>query len=93
MQGDAPNALFNEFLRRLMFEELSENPALRPLPCVATMLYGRPHTFYVYDSSNAYGVAMRIPSIHGVHHGCVFGARFFAIAAPPGYAHSWLRLL
>jgi hypothetical protein len=59
MQGDASNA-FNEFLRRSLFEELSANPALRPLLRVATMLYGRLSTLYVYDSSNAHGPAMRI---------------------------------
>jgi hypothetical protein len=80
MQGDASTA-FNEFLRRPLFEELSSNPALRPLLRVATMLYGRTYIVYVYDSSNAYGTAMRIPSTCGVHQGCVLGAMFFAIVA------------
>jgi hypothetical protein len=80
MQGDAFNA-FNEFLRRPLLEELSANPALRPLLRVATMLYCHPSTLYVYDSSNARGPAMRIPSTHGVHQGCVLGAMFFAIVA------------
>jgi hypothetical protein len=84
MQGDAFNA-FNEFLRRPLFEELSANPALRPLLRVATMLYGRPSTLYVYDSSNAHGPAMRIPSTRGVHHGFVLGAMFFAMVASRVY--------
>jgi hypothetical protein len=84
MQGDASNAL-NEFLRRPMFEELSANHALRPLLRVATMLHGRPSTLYVYDSSNAHGPAMPIPSTRGVHQGCVLGAMFFAIVAPRVY--------
>jgi hypothetical protein len=79
MQGDAPNA-FNE-LRRPLFGELSANPALRPLFRIATMLYGRPYTLYVYDSSNVHGPAMRIPSTRGVYQGCVLGAMFFAIVA------------
>jgi hypothetical protein len=49
MQGGASNA-FNELLRRPLFEELFANPALRPLHHVATMLYGRPFTLYVYNS-------------------------------------------
>jgi hypothetical protein len=84
MQGDASNA-FNEFMRHPLFEELSSNPALRPLLRIATMLYGRPSTLYVYDSSNAYGPAMRIPSTRGVHQGCVLGAMFFAIIASRVY--------
>jgi hypothetical protein len=84
MQGDASNAC-NEFLRRPLFEEFSENPALRPMLCVATMLYGHPYTLYVYHSSNAHGPAMRIPSTRGVHPGCVLGAMFLAIAASRVY--------
>jgi uncharacterized membrane protein YsdA (DUF1294 family) len=86
MQGDASDA-FYEFLRRPLFEELSTNPALRPLLRVATMLYGRPSTLYVYDSSNAHGPAMRIPSTRGVHQVCVIGAMFFAIVASRVYKH------
>jgi hypothetical protein len=48
MQGDASNA-FNEFLRRPLFEQLSASSTIRPLLRVATMLYGRPSTLYVYD--------------------------------------------
>jgi hypothetical protein len=77
MQGDASNAL-NVFLRHPLFEELSANHALRPLLRIAYMLYGRPSTLYVYDSSNALGPAMRVPSSRGVHQGCVLGAMFFA---------------
>jgi hypothetical protein len=66
MQGVASNAL-NDFLRRPVFEELSSSPVPRPLLRVPTMLYGRPSTLYVYDSSNDYVPAMRIPIIHGVH--------------------------
>jgi hypothetical protein len=84
MQGDASNA-FNEFLRRPLFEEFSENPALRPLLRVATMLYARPSTLYVYDSSNAHGPVMRIPNTRGVHQGCVLGAMFFAIVTSQVY--------
>jgi hypothetical protein len=80
MQGDA-SSMFNEFLRHTLFEELFANPALRPLLQVTTMLYGRPSTLYVYDSSNAHGPAMRIPSIRGVHQGYVLGATFFSIVA------------
>jgi hypothetical protein len=80
MQGDASNA-FNEFLRRPFFEELSANHALRPLLRVATMLHGRPSTLYVYNSSDAHGPAMRIPSTRGFRQGCVLGAMFFAIVA------------
>jgi hypothetical protein len=86
MQGDASNA-FNEFLRRLLFEEFSANPALRPLLRVATVLYGLPSTSYVYDSANAHGPAMRIPRTRGVHQGCVLGAMFFAIVASRVYKH------
>jgi hypothetical protein len=85
MQGDASNAL-NELLRQPLFEELSPNPALRPLLRVATMLYGRSSsTLYVYDSSNAQGPALRIPSTDGVHLGCVLGAMFFAIVVSRVY--------
>jgi hypothetical protein len=84
MHVDASNAC-NEFLRRPFFEELYANPADRPLLRVATMLHGRPSTLYVYDSSNAHGPAMRIPSIRGVHQGCVLGAMFFAIVASQVY--------
>jgi hypothetical protein len=81
MKGNAFNA-FNEFLRRPVFEELSSNPALRALLRVATMLYyGHPSALYVYESSHAYGPAMRIPSTRGVHKGCVLGATIFAIVA------------
>jgi hypothetical protein len=54
------------------------------------MLYGHPSkcwvavhlfTFYVYESSNAHGPAMRIPKACGVHQGCGLGAMFLAIAA------------
>jgi hypothetical protein len=84
MQGDASNA-FNESLRRPLFEELFVNPAFRPLLRVGTMLYGRPSTMYVYDSSNTRGPAMRIPRTHGVHQGCVLGAMFFTIVASRVY--------
>jgi hypothetical protein len=81
MQGNASDA-FNEFLRFPLIEELSSNPALCPLLRVATaMLYCRPSTLYVSDSSYAYGPAMRIPSTRGVHQGCVLEAIFFAIVA------------
>jgi hypothetical protein len=66
MQGDASNS-FNEFLRRLLFEELSANTVLRPLLRVVAILYGRLSTLYVYDSSNAHNPAMRIPITRGVH--------------------------
>jgi hypothetical protein len=49
------------------------------------MLYGRPSTLYVYDSSNAQGPAMRIPCTRGVQQGCVLGAMFFAIVASRVY--------
>jgi hypothetical protein len=49
------------------------------------MLYGHPSTLYVYDSSNAHGPAMRMPSTRGVHQGCVLGAMFFAIVASRVY--------
>jgi hypothetical protein len=39
----------------------------------------------VYDSSNAHGPAMRIPSTRGVHQGCVLGAMFFATVASRVY--------
>jgi hypothetical protein len=80
MQGDASNA-FNEVLRRPMFEELSANPALRPLLRVAIMLYGCSSTLYLHDSSNSHGPAMRISSTRGVHQGCVLGAIIFARVA------------
>jgi hypothetical protein len=67
MQGDVSNT-FNEFLQRPLFEEFSPSPALRPLLCLATMLCGRPYTLYVYDSSNAHGSAMRVPSTRGVYN-------------------------
>jgi hypothetical protein len=86
MQGDASNAL-NKFLRRLLFEDFSANPALRPLLRVATMLYGLPSTSYVNDSANAHGPAMRIPRTRGVHQDCVLGAMFFAIVASRVYKH------
>jgi hypothetical protein len=84
LQGDAFNA-FNEFLRRPLFEELCANPVLRPLLRVATMLYGRPSTLHVYDSSNAHGPVMRIPSTREIHQGCMLGAMFFAIIASRVY--------
>jgi hypothetical protein len=84
MQGDACNAV-NEFLRRPLFEELSTSPVLRPLLCVNTMLHCRPFTLYVYESSNAHGPAMRIPSTHGVHQGCFLGAMFPTIIASRAY--------
>jgi hypothetical protein len=84
MQGDASN-VFNEFLRRPLFEDLFANPALQPLLRVSTMLYGRPSTLYVYGSSHAHGPAMRIPITHEVHKGCVLGAMFFAIVASRVY--------
>jgi hypothetical protein len=80
MQGDASNG-FNEIFRRPLFEELSTNPALRLLRRLATMLYGRPSTLYVYFTYVAYNPAMRIPSTRGVHQGCVLGAMFFVIFA------------
>jgi hypothetical protein len=81
MHDDASNA-FDEFLRRpCLFDGLLGNPALRPLLRVATMLYGRPCTLQVYDSCNAHGPPMRIPSTRGIHQGCVLGALFFAIVA------------
>jgi hypothetical protein len=49
------------------------------------MLYDLPSALNVYDSSNAHGSAMRIPSIRGVHQGCVLMAIFFAIVAPRVY--------
>jgi hypothetical protein len=82
MQGDASNA-FNEFLQCPMYEELSLNPALRPLLCVATTPYGRPPT--VYDTSIAYGPTMRIPSTRGVQQGFDLWAMFFAIVASRKY--------
>jgi hypothetical protein len=66
VQVNASNA-YNEILRRPLFEELSLNPALRPLLRIATMLHGRPSTLYVYDSSNAHVQATQIPSTRGVH--------------------------
>jgi hypothetical protein len=84
MQGDVSN-VFNDFLRRPLFAELSENPALRPLLRVATMLCGRQSNLYVYDSPNAHGPAMRIPSTRGFHQGCVLGVMFFAIIASRVY--------
>jgi hypothetical protein len=81
MQGHASNA----FLRRPLFEELSANPAFRPLLRVATMFYGLPSTLYVNDSSNAHGPAMRIPTTRGVHQGCVLGAMFRAIVTSRVY--------
>jgi hypothetical protein len=45
------------------------------------MLYGRPSTLYVYDSSNDHGPAMRIPTTRAVLQGCFLGAMFFAIVA------------
>jgi hypothetical protein len=84
MQGDASNA-FNEFLRRPLFEELSTNPALRPLLRIAAMLNGRPSTLHVNDSSNAHGPAMRIPSARGVYQGFILGAMFLAIVASRVY--------
>jgi hypothetical protein len=86
MQGDASNE-FNEFLRRPLFEELSANPALRPLLRVATMLYGRPSTLYVYGSSNVHDPAMHIPSTRGVHQDCVVRAMFSAIVSFRLYKH------
>jgi hypothetical protein len=82
MQDDASNA-FNDFLRRPLFEELSSNPALRPLLRLVAMLYGRPST--LYDSSNTYGPGMRISRTRGVHQGCVLGAMLFAIIASRVY--------
>jgi hypothetical protein len=79
MQGDASNAFI--FLRRPSFGDLLASSALRLLLRVATMLYDRPSTLYAYDSSNAHGPDMRIPSTRGVHKGCVFGAMFFAVVA------------
>jgi hypothetical protein len=84
MQGDT-STVVHEFLRRPGFEELFANPALRPLLRVATMLYGRSSTFYAFDSSNAHGPAMRIPSTRGAHLCFVLGAMFFAIAVSRVY--------
>jgi hypothetical protein len=84
MQGDTSNA-FNEFLRRPLFEEFFANPALRPLLRVATMLYVRPSTLYVYDLSSAHDTAIRIPSTRRVHQGCVLRAMFSAIVASRVY--------
>jgi hypothetical protein len=65
MQGDAPNA-FNELLRRPLFEELSANPALRPLLRVGTMLYHcmavhLPCTFTTHQMLTARPCASRVP--------------------------------
>jgi hypothetical protein len=84
MQGDASNA-FNEILPRPLFEELLTNPALRLLRRLATMLYGRPSTLYVYLTSIAYSPAMRILSTRGVHQGYIIGAMFFVIYASRVY--------
>jgi hypothetical protein len=67
------------FLAAPLVRELSSNHALVPLLRVATMLHGRPSTLHAYDSSNAYGPAMRIPSTRSVHQGCVLGGMFFTI--------------
>jgi hypothetical protein len=50
------------------------------LYCMA--VHHLPCTFY--DSSNAHGPAMRIPSTRGVHKGCLLGAMVFAIVASRG---------
>jgi hypothetical protein len=80
MQGEVSNA-FNEFLRRPMLNEFPSNPELRPLLCVAAIMYDRPSTLYVYDSYDAYGPVMRTPSTRGVHQDCALGAMCFAIVA------------
>jgi hypothetical protein len=49
------------------------------------MLYGRPSTLHIYDSSNAYGPAIRIPDTRGVHQDCVLGAMYFATIASRVY--------
>jgi hypothetical protein len=49
------------------------------------MLYGHSSTLYVFDSSNAHGPAMRIPSTREVHQGGALGAVFFTIVASRVY--------
>jgi hypothetical protein len=65
MQGDASNAL-NEISRYTLFEELSANPALRPLLRVATILYGRPSPLYTFTTHLILMVRLRVSRLRPV---------------------------